>query len=88
MPAADQLQEPLLKVLAADTCSIVPAARTCPALMTVTCVHIFSTSDITCEEMMTVPPVDAYSARMSLRFALDTGSTDSNGSSSTRMRGL
>ena len=24
----------------------------------------------------------------SLRFALDTGSTDSNGSSSTRMRGL
>ena len=38
--------------------------------------------------MITVPPVCAYSARMSLRLALDTGSTDSNGSSNTRMRGL
>ena len=38
--------------------------------------------------MITVPPVRAYSMRMSLRFALETGSTDSKGSSSTRMRGL
>ena len=75
-------------VTPADTSSTVPAAHTWPWLMTATCVHIFSTSAMTCEEMITVPPVRAYSMRMSLRLALDTGSTDSNGSSSTSTRGL
>lgn len=86
--AADQLQEAVFEFFPAATSSTVPAAHTRPLLITATCVHIFSTNAITCEEIITVPPVFAYSMRMSLRLALDTGSTDSNGSSRTRMRGL
>ena len=41
-----------------------------------------------CMRYAKVPPVCAYSTRMSLRLALDTGSTDSNGSSNTRIHGL
>ena len=80
---ADQLQEPVLQVLAGG--HLLNRARRAHLA---TCVHIFSTSAMTCEEMITVPPVRAYSMRMSLRLALDTGSTDSNGSSSTSTRGL
>ena len=47
-----------------------------------------STIDITCDEMITVPPVETYAERMSRIFELDTGSTASKGSSSTNTRGL
>lgn len=56
--------------------------------MTATWLHIFCTIAMTCEDTITVPPVCTYSMRMSRRFALETGSTDSNGSSSTSTRGL
>ena len=38
-------------------------------------------------ESTTVPPLATYFCRISVTFAAETGSTDSNGSSSTSTRG-
>ncbi len=51
------------------------------------CVQSRSTTSMTWLEKMTVPPPVTYRCRMSRIRAADTGSTASNGSSSTSSRG-
>ncbi len=58
-----------------------------PAAITATCEHRPSTSAITCEENTTVPPPAVYRPSTLRMIRADTGSTASNGSSSSSTRG-
>jgi len=65
----------------------VPAASTFPAATTASSSHMLSTSSITCDDITTVPPLDTKPRRIRRMPSPDTGSTASNGSSSTSSRG-
>ena len=69
------------------TTSIGPADKTAPLTMTATESHTRSMRFMVWLDITTVPPAATYFCRISITFAADTGSTDSNGSSSTRRRG-
>ena len=58
-----------------------------PCAMIATWLQSRSTTSITWLEKTTVPPPDTYRCRMSRISAAETGSTASNGSSSTSSRG-
>src|SRR5262249_21761003 len=69
------------------TCAVVPTTLMSPAARIAMCVQSRSTTSITWLEKMTVPPPLTYRWRMSRVSAAETGSTASNGSSSTSRRG-
>src|SRR6185312_15131194 len=69
------------------TCLIVPESSTLPSTMIATESQILWMRSMLWLDSTTVPPASVYLCRISITFAAETGSTDSNGSSSTSSRG-
>src|SRR5690606_36883772 len=75
------------RVCPARTSSTVPSARTSPPMMIATLEPTRSMRSMPWLDRITVPPWATYARRMSRMTAEETGSIDSNGSSSTSTRG-
>lgn len=88
MAPADEVHEAVLEVAPVlDLLERAWPARSVPAAITATWVHMRWTRSITWLETITVPPRSTYECRMSRMFAAETGSTASNGSSRTSRSG-